>query len=261
MTSMSNLYYKEEEKGKVIKSSKIHYHWGFSVNEVNHTIEFLDSRLSTKKQIVINGKVLYRSEGIEFITKTFDLADHTFVLIPYGNRYELRVDGNPFKHLIMIESNKRSYHSSKYIQNYQTDNDENLVHPQRTQSNLEVKRLFSFNIKPKNTNKGGLEVCFSTNNYSNGNSNSNSKENIVDNKEKEINLFDLNLDFTHSQPSYHPYSSNNFNYNIRDINQYSNNTINRSSQMLYQFGNNSNANDLYKINSIYQKQPVIDYFD
>jgi len=56
--SISKLNFSEHNVGKSIKSSKIKYKWDFEVSGKLHQVELFDSKISGKKKVVSNGKVL-----------------------------------------------------------------------------------------------------------------------------------------------------------------------------------------------------------
>lgn len=59
---IKNLYYSEINIGEMIKSTKKHYKWSFDYNFNNYLIEMYDSKLSGKKRLLIDGKLVKEIE-------------------------------------------------------------------------------------------------------------------------------------------------------------------------------------------------------
>ena len=109
MSTLSDFWYREEKIGKLIKSTKIKYTWDFYIDGIFHRIEMLDSRLSSKKEILVDGESIFKCEFVDNFTKYFDIKGHEFVIILHGKKYELRIDGKAFNFLINAENNKIFY--------------------------------------------------------------------------------------------------------------------------------------------------------
>ena len=58
MTVFIPQYFEVREVGKTIKSTKLQYIWRLSINSEDFTIELFTSKLTSKKKVVVNGKVI-----------------------------------------------------------------------------------------------------------------------------------------------------------------------------------------------------------
>ena len=59
---LKNLVYVEEYIGKTIKISKKYFKWQFDYNFTTYLVEMFDSKLSGKKRVLIDGKVVKELE-------------------------------------------------------------------------------------------------------------------------------------------------------------------------------------------------------
>lgn len=104
--NIKNATYYEEEVGRFIKISKIRYVWEFSIDEVFHRVEMIDSKLSSKKMIVLDGVVIGKRDFVKTYTKYFYIDKHECVILPYWKKYELKIDGFAFSQF--IDQNKNN---------------------------------------------------------------------------------------------------------------------------------------------------------
>ena len=51
-------YYERREVGKTIKSTKLQYIWRLQLDDTDFTVELFTSKLTSKKKVVVNGKVI-----------------------------------------------------------------------------------------------------------------------------------------------------------------------------------------------------------
>jgi len=109
---IKNLLYVEQEVGKHIKSSKVHFIWEFMLDNKAHKIELYDSKLSGKKKVIKDGQVFAEVEDDFAFSKTFDIGKHSCTIIQHGEKYELRVDNQSFNHMCDLERNKVFFSSS-----------------------------------------------------------------------------------------------------------------------------------------------------
>ena len=108
-SSISGLRYKEKKIGGTFKSSKIEYTWEFILDGTPQKIELIDSRWSGKKRLIRNGlEVLDKNNDGSFL-KNFQIGNHNFSVISYGDKCELRVDNQSFTHLYNLERNKNFF--------------------------------------------------------------------------------------------------------------------------------------------------------
>lgn len=51
-------YFEVREVGKTIKSTKLQYVWRLRLNNEDNTVELFTSKLTSKKKVVVNGKII-----------------------------------------------------------------------------------------------------------------------------------------------------------------------------------------------------------
>ena len=56
---IANFIFKEEDVGMTIKSSKKKYIWEFSLNGEKHFIDLYESKMSGRRRVVADGKVIF----------------------------------------------------------------------------------------------------------------------------------------------------------------------------------------------------------
>ena len=85
-----------------IYRTKLYFRWQFILNGLSHVIEFWDSKMSGKKKIAVDSRVIYFKQFDSDITfgLTFTIGYNTFNLKQYSeNVYHMFVDGYSFKEL------------------------------------------------------------------------------------------------------------------------------------------------------------------
>jgi hypothetical protein len=94
--------------GKKIAKSKMQYIWEFNFSGRRYKIEMLNSRLTNKKEVIANGKVLLPARVYPGIfSHSFIINDGlTISIVQSGRSFELRVNNFPFNHLIELQKNK-----------------------------------------------------------------------------------------------------------------------------------------------------------
>ena len=159
---ISGLRYEEKKIGGTFKSSKIEYTWEFVLDNVPQKIELIDSRWTGKKRLIRNGiEVLDKNKDGSFL-KNFQIGNHTFTIITYGDKCELRVDNQSFTHLYNLEKNKNFFYADSgptskvqvvksFSENFSSDNtNTNIYKPNKssnTNNNNQKNNLFNFSIK------------------------------------------------------------------------------------------------------------------
>jgi hypothetical protein len=56
--SITNCNYFQKEVGKMVPGSKLKFEWDFCYNGQTYKVELKDSRLSRKKELMVNGKTI-----------------------------------------------------------------------------------------------------------------------------------------------------------------------------------------------------------
>lgn len=98
--SIRAIYFEEKNIGERIKKSKKQFIWKFELDGLQHTIEFLVSKLTGKKKVIQDGITLLEQKKL---TKSFqfpfNINKHMCVIIYNLNETDLRIDNNPFETL------------------------------------------------------------------------------------------------------------------------------------------------------------------
>jgi len=98
LLEIRNLFRESREVGKTIKSSKKCYVWEFVLNGIRHKVEMFHSKISGKKKLVLDGKVLMESKSYsnEF-TYSFKIDKNYFNVDQMGSdKFEMRIDNRSF---------------------------------------------------------------------------------------------------------------------------------------------------------------------
>ena len=109
---IQELRYDKKEVGKKFSSSKILYTWEFKLNNISHRIELYDHRLSDKKKITLDGKVLfYDKDDSEFFSYKFTLRGNKFELYKTNEYiYDIKIKGKKFQ---TIDGGKKEFEIRK----------------------------------------------------------------------------------------------------------------------------------------------------
>lgn len=105
--NLENLFYEEREVGKTFSSSKKYYLWEFKLNNRHHKVEMYHSRVSMKKKLCIDEKIICEKESYKNTFEyTFILSNHRFQVIQLkSDKFDLRIDGISFGMLMVEEKN------------------------------------------------------------------------------------------------------------------------------------------------------------
>ena len=269
-SSISGLRYQEKKVGGTFKSSKIEYTWEFILDGTPQKIELIDSRWSGKKRLIRNGmEVVDRNNDGSFL-KNFQIGNHVFAVISYGDKCELRVDNQSFTHLYNLEKNKNFFTGEvvptskvqvvkNFSDNYSsTDQDSNnkFFKPTKPAKENEKSNLFNFSIKTDdNKQTGGLKKfkfgpgvkpTFDKNKKSNDDNN---KSNNQNNNPDLLGFGDDNQNNSNNNNSNNNvfgFGNNNNQNNNNDIFGFANNTNNNDNNNqnnAFGFGNNNQDNN------------------
>ena len=98
--SVRAIYFEEKAIGEHIKKTKKQYIWKFEIDGLQHTIEFLASKLTGKKKVFQDGVSLLEQKKL---TKNFEfpfsIGKHMCTIIHNSKETDLRIDSNAFKNL------------------------------------------------------------------------------------------------------------------------------------------------------------------
>lgn len=104
--------FEKKKIGKVIKASKILYHWMFVYKYKAHDVKLYISLFSHNKEIIYDDYiVLEKSKIKEQFVFSFKVNELTLTIIQIGSEYELRINSVPFVNLLSINKNKLNYDS------------------------------------------------------------------------------------------------------------------------------------------------------
>jgi len=105
---IKNLFRETKEVGKTIKSSKKYYIWEFDLSNKLHKVEIFHSKLSGKKKLLLDGKVLTQTKSYSHeFTYSFKIDKHYFNVDYVGDKFDLRIDNKKFL-AMLIEQNKNN---------------------------------------------------------------------------------------------------------------------------------------------------------
>ena len=238
------------------------------LNGQNTVIEFWDSKLSGKKKIALNSKIIYfnKFEGDVIFGLKFACGYINYEIKQLGeDKYNLYINGNRFNDLMAQE--KYEKHNSKY---------QKQMEKQKKIEDDYYKRALKYNgndyyegkeqallNNPKNNNKGYMQYDYdlykkrrsntlnnNANNYVNNNGyNNNYPNNNYPNNNYPNNNYPNNNYSNNNYPNYN-YPNNNYpNYNYPNNNYPNNNYPNNN------YPNNNYPNNNYNNNNNNKEQP------
>ena len=97
--NIANLFYLEENIGLNIHMSKRKFIWKFDLNDTPKEIKLLDSRLSNKKRLYKNDKMILNTKSKKNFSHEFEIDGHTCLIIQYADKFGLRIDNQSFTHI------------------------------------------------------------------------------------------------------------------------------------------------------------------
>lgn len=95
---ITNLSHESKDVGKTIKSTKKYYVWEFFLNAKCYKVELFHSKISGKKKLVLNSKLLNLAKKYSNdFTYSFKIDKHYFNVDQMGSdNFELRIDNKSF---------------------------------------------------------------------------------------------------------------------------------------------------------------------
>lgn len=132
---IEKLFFEEKEVGKTISATKKYYKWEFILNGKPHKVEMYHSRMSKKKKMCVDDKVVVEDQEYKNnFEYSFILSGNRFTVIQLkSDKFDLRVNGITFAMLMVEEKNG------------------NLNKKSNDNSNTTVKRTMSYNINKPNS--------------------------------------------------------------------------------------------------------------
>ena len=106
--------------------SKILHTWDFTLNDKFHKIEYWDSRISGKKKLELDGKLLTYSKDDNFV-KTFKIDDYNLNLTHKKDaKPQLKINSRNFMDLMREEQRgELNKENEEYIKNYEEEKNNN----------------------------------------------------------------------------------------------------------------------------------------
>ena len=132
---IEKLFFEEREVGKTISATKKYYKWEFILNGKPHKVEMYHSRMSKKKKMCVDDKVVVEDQEYKNnFEYSFILSGNRFTVIQLkSDKFDLRVNGITFAMLMVEEKNG------------------NLNKKSNDNNNTTVKRTMSYNINKPNS--------------------------------------------------------------------------------------------------------------
>ena len=132
---IEKLFFEEREVGKTISATKKYYKWEFILNGKPHKVEMYHSRMSKKKKMCVDDKVVVEDQEYKNnFEYSFILSGNRFTVIQLkSDKFDLRVNGITFAMLMVEEKNG------------------NLNKKSNDNNNTNVKRAMSYNINKPNS--------------------------------------------------------------------------------------------------------------
>ena len=208
-----------------IYRTKLYFRWQFILNGLSHVIEFWDSKMSGKKKIAVDSRVIYFKQFDGDITfgLTFTIGYNTFNLKQYSeNVYHMFVDGYSFKEL----QNQEQIEKKMLIQKKERDKLK-----KKKMEDEYYRRALKYNgndyyegkektLLNNNTNNNNIQYNYEYYNYGNNinNNNYNNQDNILN--QEDIDQINQNLN-NNQNNNYN--INNNINNNYQNNNQYNQN--------------------------------------
>ena len=223
-----------------IYRTKLYFRWQFILNGLSHVIEFWDSKMSGKKKIAVDSKVIYFKQFDGDITfgLTFTIGYNTFNLKQYSeNVYHMFVDGYSFKEL----QNQEQIEKKMLIQKKERDKLK-----KKKMEDEYYRRALKYNgndyyegkektLLNNNTNNNNIQYNYEyykkhrgdyINNYNNynyyGNNINNNNYNNQDNILNQEDIDQINQNLNNNQNNNYNIN-NNINNNYQNNNQYNQN--------------------------------------
>ena len=273
MKDIKDLVYTSRDCGRTIKSSKHEYVWEFTVDDQKVMIQYFISRVSLKRKILYNKKVISREYCSDnYYSHEFNIDGHNYKVSETYNFSDLLIDGVSFDHLYTLQKNSNEFSKEQrpttyYVktENYQIEDksriqrsneinlrkkenkDEKILNFSFKANNLRSNnnnnlRKFKFNDKEKHlnieaNNNNKTFVIPSKNNYNNFNT--------VQNNNKKINLIDFDDDIFENNNTKQNNNTNNFNCQKNNYNQANNlnGNANDFNNQIFDIRNNNNSNN------------------
>ena len=254
MSDLKDMKYTSKDVGSTIKSSKHQNIWEFTLDDKTFEIQYFISKISDKRKIIYNQKVIREEEcKANVYAYEFVMDGHTFKVIQTLDIADLLIDGESFEHFYNLERTRKEFNeeqkpniinmvsgdlNNKEESNIQSSNEINFIKNEKpkqilrlsfkNQSNINKEnnlKKFKFNLNENNLHNENYE---NKNNYM---KNNNNKNNLID--------FDNDNDFNNNNQM----NNNNYNYNNNPNNNRNNYNLSNNNFNNPNLCNNNNQNN------------------
>ena len=241
---INGLKYSMKEVGKNISSTKVYHRWEFNLYAQKNILEFWDSKLSGKKKVALNGRIIYFNQFDEDIIfgMKFTLGYNNLEIKQYGeDRYYLFINGYRFQDIMAQEKIEKKNLINKKEREKQK---------QKKMEDDYYKRALKYNGSDYYEGKEKVLLNNNQNNKVNNNINNNNKYSYEQYKKKRSKTMNNN-NYNYPPNNNYNYLPNN-NYNYPPNNYYNQNQPN--------INNNNKYNQYYekeeepKYNNNYQNE-------
>ena len=141
MSDLKDMVYTSKDVGGTFKSSKHQYIWEFTLEDKKFEIQYFISKLSNKRKIIYNQKVIREEECKNNIyTYEFIMDGHNFKVIQTLENSDLLIDGESFEHFYNLEKTRKEFNKEhKPNINSIVSEDNNNNEESNIQSSNEIK--------------------------------------------------------------------------------------------------------------------------
>lgn len=262
---ITDLVYVSRNVGGTFKSSKHQFIWEFTIDNKRVSVQFFDSKLTNKKKIVYNQRIIREEEDKKDIyTHSFIMDGHNYKVEENFGVADLQIDEESFEHLYQLQKNKQEFYevANPTINNIESGSifNTNIDENSRVQKLSDIN-FFKKQTEAKNSKPNVINFAFKEEKRNNGNDNlrnfkfSNPERNSnfqsepkasyinKNNSNNSNNLLDLEEIYGNEKDRNNNQNWNNFsnNNNSNFINNYNNNSVdyNNNSQWNYNTENNN----------------------
>lgn len=242
---INGLKYSMKEVGKNISSTKVYHRWEFNLYAQKNILEFWDSKLSGKKKVALNGRIIYFNQFDEDIIfgMKFTLGYNNLEIKQYGeDRYYLFINGYRFQDIMAQEKIEKKNLINKKEREKQK---------QKKMEDDYYKRALKYNGNDYYEGKEKVLLNNNQNNQVNNNINNNNNKYSYEQYKKKRSKTMNNNNYNYPPNNNYNYLPNN-NYNYPPNNYYNQNQPN--------INNNNKYNQYYekeeepKYNNNYQNE-------
>jgi len=241
--NITNCFYKEDETGKLIKSTKKKYTWQFTEGQNTHKIELFDSKLTGKKRIEADGKIVFPAQSVSSLfSHAFHLGNNNIAIVQNGSTFECRINNLPFSHYLNLQKNISQFEGGKQSEAVSNVNKTEVKSGFAIKENSASKQggQFGFKIKPFGSTEQSKQEGEDSENAANRFGNMENYFNKIGHhseikKENDLNLLDIDaikgtkkINVLEISPLPSP---SNFNDSVKNFQKSNNQNLNTNSNM------------------------------